>query len=250
LTLPSPLSALRTALFAAASLCGVEAWAQSTSSVSGPVVEPGWDAEYRLGMTDRTAGDSLTHRFGLARTVSPDVRLRGLVAFEDAPAGDLELSYIEADILWQFAGREADSRYQSAVRLDVRRDELDDLTVIGLNWLNQWHMSEGWRLRLMGLVDAELGEGGADGAILANRVSLSRKLNADLRLGLDMYNSWGNTGDGFGTFDEQGHVAGVTLAGPAPLDLEWTVGALAGLSDAAPDHVLQFRLSRSFDATS
>lgn len=224
----------------------LSAEAQSTSSVSGPEVSPGWQTEYRFGMTGEHAGETLTHRLHVSRAVADGWRLRGIISFDDSPGRGSRFAYYEADVMWQFAGRSEQDRYKSALRVDLRQNELKESQQIGLNWINQWALHEDWRLRLMGSVDKVFNTPGSGGIILETRASLGRRVSDDIRLEFDMFNRWGNTQGGLGGFEDQNHTAGLVLSGKGPAQMSWALGALAGLSDGAPDGILQLRLGKGF----
>lgn len=227
-------------------MSALSAEAQSTSSVSGPEVSPGWTAEYRFGLADNPAGDTLTNRVNLSYGFDNGVRVRGIISFDDSPGRGGRFAYYETDVMWHFLGRQKSDRYKSAFRVDLRQNEIRESQQIGFNWINQWNLDADWKLRLMGSVDKVFNRSGSGGVILETRASLGRKVSDDLTVEFDMFNRWGNTQGGLGRFDDQNHTAGISLSGPGPGDTKWAVGALAGLSDAAPDGILQVRLSKGF----
>lgn len=223
-------------------LSGEAAIAQSTSSVSGPQVSPGSAIEFRAGAAETNDDTAFSYRLSGAHAITDTLRVRAIAGWQDGESTGPQFSYIEADLLWQFCGREPDAPYKSALRIDVRQDERREQQRIGVNWLNQIDLTPHWRTRLMASVDKEFNSANDDGVTLETRARLSRRLPNDMRLGFDLYSSWGRTEN---DFSNQRHLGGATLSGPGTVDTNWTVGALAGLSNAAPDAVFQFRLSRS-----
>ena len=216
--------------------------AQSTSSVSGPSVRENESAaEYRLGITDEKSGSANTfaHRFSYDKALSERFRLRGLLQFTDPDGSGFGFAHIEADALWQII-KPTPSGYASALRLDyrIRQNGADQ---IGLNWINEWMLDDGWRIRWMGLIDRQIEDAAPDGLILESRSSFSKDMG-NYRIGLSSYNNFGNTDTGFGAFKDQRHQVGPTIESEFAPGLKWTVGAIAGLSESAPDAVFQFRL--------
>ncbi len=227
-------------------LIAAPAFAQSISSVSGATISPDTrEAEYRFGISENGTDESYSHRFGYGGAISETLRLRGKLALSSDDFNSPEFSYFETDLLWHFY--DAD-RFDSSLRLDVRYQDGNSPNRIGVNTINQLALDENWLLRFMLSLDAETGHAARSGLFAETRASLSRKFENGLRVGADLYNNYGNSDIGFGAFEDQRHVAGISVTGPGPQETSWTLGFLTGLSDSAPDQVFQFRLQRRFDA--
>lgn len=224
--------------------------AQATSSVSGPNLTADDDAaEYRIGFAEVSGpeGDwAIEQRLSLQNAISDRFRIRGILQLRKAPGEGTEFSHVEADLLWQHQ-KKTTAGYASAIRLDVRATEGNRPNRVGLNWLNQIDFAEDWRARGMLSVDREFGPNASDGAILEARANISRKIGDRQRISLDSYHKFGNTDVGLGSFDDQEHLIGPTFSHSLTDDWDLTVGALAGISESAPDTVLQFRLARSLN---
>jgi hypothetical protein len=223
--------------------------AQTTGSVFGPGVSQGErEAEYRLGVEWEEAGDtpSLAHRFHIQTSMTDALRWRLIAAWEDPAHGDLELDYVQGELLWQIL-ETTPSGYASAVRFDARISEGDNTPhEIGLNWTNQWTLNDQWRLRALVLFDRDVGPNAKDDWILETRASLSRRFENGYRITLESFNEFGGLDAGFGGFDDQNHQLGPVLSGPLAYDVDWSAGLLFGLSDSAPEQDLVLRLSRPF----
>lgn len=230
----------------------MSAHAQNVSSVFGPGVDPGERAiQYRLGIEPgEDGGDTeYAHRFHGQYALNDAVRLRAItqVSSGDTGDGDLEFDYVQGELLWQYQESGADG-YAAGFRFDYRLNEGDDRAdQIGANWTHQWALANDWRFRAILLLDVDVGEGARDGLFVESRMSLTRKLDNGLRIGLDSFNDYGDTDSGFGSFQDQGHQLGPVISGDlGGTGWEWFFGPLFGLSDGAPDTDIQLRLGRAF----
>ena len=109
------MSVIRTLSMSAVGLFFASAFsaqAQSTNSVSGPEVSPGWTTEYRFGLTNEDAGDTFTNRVNLSYGFDNGVRVRGIISFDDSPGRGGRFAYYETDVMWHFLGRQKSDRYK------------------------------------------------------------------------------------------------------------------------------------------
>lgn len=224
------------------------AGAQTLGTVFGPEVDPeDRAAQYRFAMADEGGGASdRAHRLHVQRAFSGSLRLRGVLTYSDAAGAGLEPDHIQGELLWQVVQR-SPGGYSSGLRFDARLAEGDDTPhEIGFNWTNQWALGEGWRARAVLLLDRDIGPDSRDDVFVETRASLSRKLDNGLRIGLDSFNDYGGLDAGFGDFDDQSHQLGLSLGGDFGESWGWSVMALGGLSEGAPDSDLAIRIGRSF----
>ncbi len=232
-----------------AALAAVGAQAQTVGSVFGPTIDPEDRAfEYRIGFAPGEDGedDVFVHRLHYEQALNGALRLRGIVQGGDAETGRQEFNFVQGELLWQFL-EETPAGVASALRFDLRLNEGDDRShQFGVNLTNQWDLGGGWRLRGLLLADRDFGDRARDGVFLEARTSVTRGLGNGLRLGVETYNDFGNTDAGIGGFNEQEHLAGPVISGGFGEGWGWFVGALFGVSDAANDTDLQFRIGRDF----
>jgi hypothetical protein len=231
------------------SLFTARASAQNLGRVFGPdVARDDRGAAYRFAVSGENAnGDSsYAQRLHYQRAVSDTLRWRAIINFRDRPGSDFELDHVQGELLWQLIER-TPGGFSSGLRLDTRLSEGDNTPhQLGVNWTSQWVLDNGWRARAILLFDRDIGPDARDDVFVQTRARLSRGLENGVRIGLESFNSFGGIDAGFGSFDDQRHQLG--LAADIPLGEGWGVGAglLLGVSDAAPDHDVQLRVSRSF----
>lgn len=230
-------------------LCAAPAAAQTVGSVFGPEVNEGdRAAEWRSAFAPGEDGedDRHAHRLHYEQALNGSVRLRGIVQGSTGDRDELEFNFVQAELLWQTVER-TPGGYSSAFRFDARLNEGDDrANQLGVNWTNQWVFGEGWRLRGLVLLDADVGERARDGLFVETRLGLTRRLDNGLRIGVHSHNDYGNTDAGFGSFEEQEHRLGPVVSGSFGEGWSWFFGSLFGLSDAADDVDLQLRIGRDF----
>ena len=222
--------------------------AQSVAGVFGPTVNAdNRELELRIGAAQDANDDwSTVSRLHYQRGLNDTFRLRGLVQFADPGDGPAEFKFFQAELLWQTV-EQTQSGYSAAFRLDARIAEGDDgANRLGVNWVHQWKLGDGWQVRAIGLVSREVGSNARDGVNLAFRSGISRRMANGLKLGFEQYSSLGNTDSGLGGFDDQKHTAGPTISGPLNEHWGWYLGVQFGLSEAANDEDFKFRLTRRF----
>lgn len=225
----------------AAGMLAVDASAQSTSGVSGPVVNPDYrEFEYRVGF-DPDA-DSFAHRFHYEQSLNGRFMVRGLVSLSDPGNGGLEFRSAGGQVFWQLSDEEAD--WQNGLRFDVTVRE-DGPTDLGVNWLSQAELGGDWRARLQARALVETGDGAGDGVFLTTRWQLGYRGIDGVEIGGQLFSEFGSTED-FGGFDEQEHQLGSFVSWSAGEDWSFMAGALFGMSEAAADTNLRFFVSRSF----
>lgn len=228
------------------------AGAQTLGTVFGPEVDPDdRAAEYRFAIADEGEGGSdMAHRIHVQRAFSGSLRLRGVLTYRDRPGAAPEPDNLQGELLWQLVER-TPGGYSTGLRFDARVSEGDDTPhQIGANWTHQWALGEGWRARAVLLLDRDVGPGSREDVFVETRASLSRKLDNGLRIGLDSFNDYGGVDAGFGGFDNQSHQLGVSVGGGLGGNWGWSLMALGGLSDSAPDSDLAIRIGRSFTPAS
>lgn len=230
-------------------LCAGPATAQTVGGVFGPEVDAGersWEWRSAFVPGEDGADDSHTHRLHYQQALNGSVRLRGIVQGSTGDRDRLEFNFVQAELLWQTVER-TEGGYSSAFRFDARLNEGDDRShQLGANWVHQWVFGEGWRIRGLVLLDADVGARARDGLFVETRLGLSRRLENGLRVGITSFNDYGNSDAGFGSFDEQEHRLGPVFSGGFDEGWSWYAGALLGLSDGADDVDLQVRLTRDF----
>ncbi|MEO0466442.1 MAG: hypothetical protein AAF216_07845 [Pseudomonadota bacterium] len=228
----------------------LSAAAQTVGSVFGPGVNADdrqW--EYRIGIApdEGDNGDAaINQRLHYQHALNDSVRLRGIVQGANSNDGDWEFRFVQGELVWQVIEK-TPRGHQGGFRFDFRLNEGDDgANQFGLNWTSQLDLDNGWRLRGLILLDADVGDRARDGVFIETRMAASRKLENGLRISLDSFNIYGNSDAGFGNFNDQQHQLGPSVSGPIGTDgWGWFAGALFGVSDGADETNFQFRLTKN-----
>jgi hypothetical protein len=212
------------------------ALAQTTSSVSSPLVTEG-NRSLQLGLATGFAEDDAPTR-NAARmlydhALSGRTQLRAQASFDDRTSDGLAFSFLQ--LAWtQEITPEANRFWNSAIRTEVRFAEGSRPEQLAVNWFNQFNLGDGWRIRANGQVMGQSGDRARDGAFLQTRFQIGRQAPNGFYAGVDMFNTYGSI-TALGQFDEQVHSAGPMVGMRLSPHFRVNAGALAGLSDAAPD---------------
>lgn len=243
--LRSFLVILSGALVAAAAASSASA--QNVSSVFSPVIDSDdHEMEFRAGFNVDGDTSEAAYRLHYQRALNDAVRLRAIVGYADPAGGDLEPTYLQGELQWQFV-EAGETGWASALRTDVRINEGDDRShQLGVNWTNQWQLENGLRIRAIALFDTDFGDRARDGVFFETRTSFSRKLDNGLRIGFETFSDFGDTDSGFGGFDDQAHSIGPALEGGFNDQWSWYAGVQLGVSDGANDQDVQLRVTRGF----
>lgn len=223
--------------------------AQTVGGVFGPVIKEGdRTAEYRLAFVPEAGSDNVrfVHRLHYQYALNDRWRLRGVLQGSDVETGAQEFNFFQGELQWQFLKKNSIG-LASALRFDGRVTEGDDgADLISLNSTTQWDFDQNWRAVGVILVGRELGNEARDGVRLETRVSLTRKITNRYRLGLESFNVYGNSTNGFGPIADQSHSFGPVAT--ASLGQGWSLlgGTLFGLTRAAPGADFRFWVTKSF----
>ncbi|RIJ20371.1 hypothetical protein D1224_14690 [Henriciella barbarensis] len=220
--------------------------AQNTSSVSGPTVSAGErEAEYRLGWVPGTDGrdDDFRHRFDLGLSLSERTAIKIFANFDDNPGGDFSFGNLNAEYLIELSPEDAPF-WQTGIRFDGRLSDGPNPDRLGLNWLNQWKFPARLRARAQFIATREIGSNAGETIDFELRSSLIWKASDQYSLSLLSFTDLGNTDD-FGA-NGRGHQLGPAVDGSFGNGVGWTLGALFGVTDRAPDHDIRFWITKSF----
>lgn len=218
--------------------------AQNTGTVFSPDVTAGRQgADYRLAFDPD--GDRFAHRLHYQYAFSESWRLR-IIGLQSAAAGsDLEFRYVRAEALWQFLEDE-EAGWDSALRFEVQIAEGDNLPHRWrIAWTSKINLTEQWQTRFILLTGTQFGPQGDSSLLLGARGQLAYRLNARVRLGLELYTDL-NTIDDPGSFEEQEHQLGPLLSLRLADDWSGNLSAIFGISEAADDAVYRLQLVHRF----
>ena len=228
------------AAFAASIIAlNAEAVAQGTGTVASPVVRPGSSVSLASGLAFDEGDNDFAQRIDYQKSVSENWRLRGIVFFNDR-GGAFRYRRLELEAMHQFASSQYG--WNSAIQVRGRiPDGNDGPERVRLAWLNRWRPKDGPELRAIGLASREFGNDRDEGLALESRFEATWRLPSGSRAGAQIFNRYNTTSD-FGSFDDQRHAIGGVLKGSFNEQVSYRVNALAGVSDAAADFELRFRL--------
>ena len=230
----------RGAAFAASAIAlSVEAFAQGTGTVASPSIRAGSSISFATGIAHDEGEDGFAQRIDYQSSVRENWRLRGIVSFNDR-GGEFRYRRLELEAMHQFASSQ--NGWDSAIQVRGRLpDGNDGPERVRVAWLNRWRPVDGPEFRAIALASREFGNDRDAGLALESRFEATWRLPSGNRVGAQMFNRYNTTSD-FGSFDEQRHSIGGVLKGSFNKEVSYRVNALAGVSDAAADFELRFRL--------
>ena len=227
------------ALAASAIVFGADVYAQGTGTVASPVVRPGSSISLATGIALDEGQEGFAQRIDYQKTVSEKWRLRGIVFLNDR-SGAFRYRRLELEAMHQFASSQYG--WNSAIQVRGRLpDGNDGPERVRLAWLNRWRPKDGPELRAVGLASREFGDDRDSGLALESRFEATWPLPSGHRAGAQVFNRYNTTTD-FGSFEDQRHSIGGVLKGSLNEQVSYRMNALAGVSDAAADFELRFRL--------
>ena len=103
-------------------------------------------------------------------------------------------------------------------------------------------------MRFNQIFQRDLGAARSNDLTFESRAMVSKKLNDNLKLGLESHNSFGDITD-MPDYSEQDHSIGPALIGKNTFlghDFKYEVGYRAGISRGAPDHAFKLFLNKTF----
>ncbi|MFC4700396.1 hypothetical protein ACFO4O_09525 [Glaciecola siphonariae] len=226
---------------------GNKALAANTSGVHGPNVDANdRSMQLRLALSpgdEDGQTDNWGYRLHYQHSLNDRVRGRVIVQFRDR--SEFQYEYLRGEILYNFKKRADQGIWSSGVRFDIRQRRSDNPEEFAVNWTNQWDLANGIRIRGILIGAWQFGSDRAfSGTEIETRSSISKKLENGLRVGVEMFNEFGEIGD-FGSFDEQSHQIGPFIGGSVA-GFKYEFRYLAGVSDATRDHNFGLRFNKSF----
>ena len=220
--------------------------AQNTGGVFPPMVNDGHkSAQYRIAINpDNAAGETgFAQRLHYQQSLNGDMMWRIVGQTRKTADSDFDFDFLQAELFWELS--DDDDQHKTGLRFDARLRDENRAEQLGLNWSNQFNFENGWSARALVLTAVQIGDNAADGVSLQTRGQIARKLESGASLGVDMFNSYGRTGN-IGSFDEQSHTIGPFVSTPIGNGLSIYAGPLFGISEAAPDLEARLWLTRGF----
>lgn len=242
--------AARAGAFLAAAMAFCGSALASTAHIGGARVTKGkLSAEYRYSHTEDTGRRRMRQHLDYGVTDRYAFRL---VVSQDKRRGDgFEHNGVTVENRFHVIDRE-EKGFDVGVRLNATLSDGDKAPhETELRLMTEWPFAEGWNFRNNVIVEADIGEDAEDGAALELRsgvyydTGFSGSVLQSLKTGAEMFNGFGRLNNLSGA-DAQNHALGVALKGKLPYALGFQAGYRAGISDAAPDHIFRFALSKKF----
>ena len=229
-------------IFSVIILSASAAFAQNTGGVFGPVV----NKDHRVIQNRTTYNpktDGLTSRLHFEQSLNDDYMWRIVGQTRKTDDRTLDFDYVQGELFWQLT--ENDQDFQTGVRFDARIRSDGRPGFVGLNWMNQYAISDHLSVRGLVLTTLEIGEGARDGISLQTRSNVTYRYDETFSGGLEFFNSYGFTSDLNG-FEDQSHQIGPFVN--SRLGNDWTLftGALIGVTRASADRELRTWVTRRF----
>jgi hypothetical protein len=124
------------------------AFAQNTGGVFPPSFGPDHkSAQYRVALNTET--DRFAQRLHFQQSLDERRVWRVVGQTRETSSSDFDFDYIQAELFWEIG--KLDSKYRTGLRFDARLRDDNRPGQIGINWMHQWQLEDGWRARLVGL---------------------------------------------------------------------------------------------------
>jgi hypothetical protein len=233
-------------LFLSSIFIAAPAVAQNTSGVHSPVVNEGHKSfQYRLGFSLDDEGEDfrMKHRFHYQQSLNGDFRWRVIGQTRKSNDSDFDLDFLRAELLWELSDDE--DVYKTGLRFDGRVRDDNRPEQFAVNWTNRYSLPGGWDLRGILIATKQTGDNARDGIGLESRARLARKISSGQTLGVDVFSTYGYTGN-IGGFDEQRHVISPFISTKISKDVTLFGGPQIGISEAAPNLEARLWVTRGF----
>lgn len=222
------------------------ATAQNTGGVFGPVVnEDRRAAEYRIGYRPSEDGldDALAQRVHYEQAINGDLMWRVVAQAATNAQDNTDFDYVQGELFWELSDDQ--DWWKHGLRFDARLRDGTRPDQIGVNFTNEFAITENLRGRFVALTLKQFGENGADGVLFETRANLMYDTGFGPTIGVETYNTYGEMGDFLKLED------GVHQVGPfanIPIANGWyaMTGVLFGVTDASPDTNYRFWFGRAF----
>jgi hypothetical protein len=203
--------------------------------------------DYRAGyaLADDDRSGAFGHRLHYQHSLSDGWRVRAIITQAERPDGVVKTQNVILHVHHQFLESEKSGGWDSAVRFDGFIPIDDRPGRARVVWLNAFEPDTRWQLRADLFVARDIGDRARDGLLIETRQEATYALTPRLRMGAQLFNLYGWT-SGFGSFDEQRHQAGAFIRTRPTKSIGLELGALVGLSRAAPDADFRIILTHSF----
>ena len=215
--------------------------AQNTGGVFPPGVDEGHrSAQYRI--TYDPDSHAQAQRLHYQQSVNGEVMWRIVGQARKTAESDFDPDFLQGEIFWELNTQSP--TWGTGFRLDLRYRDEGRPGQIGLNWMNQFKLSDTAIARALLLTSTEVGDGRRGGLFWQTRFMVQNSLGTRNAVGVELYNSYGEIDDTSVSDNQQqlGPYLNTALGNGYSSHL----GVRFGLTDATPDTNLRFWLTKSF----
>ena len=225
----------------------VGTFASPTSNTGGSTVTEGRLAiEGRVGFNNDDESASSDNRLQFREVIdygfTDYYALRLITVQNKRESEDLEHSSFRIENRFQLIERK-DHGWDAGVRITYNsRDSGPD--EIEMRLVTQVPFGDGWQHRQNVFFEHDLGDDRNSGIGFESRSEVNKKIG-DIRLGVEMFNDFGNLSEQSG-YSAQEHEIGPVARGKLPESFYYIAGLRQGISRSAPDQTLKFTFGKSF----
>lgn len=225
------------------------AFANPIKTVGTAVVNPGQTTlELRSGLSIDDNSRAHDGRFQLRQLMDYGVNdwyaLRLTTVQDNLGLGALDMDGMQWDNRFQLFERDTDG-FDGGFRVSYVHRNRDNPDVVDIRWVNQIPFGRDYEFRHHIILQHQIGENSRHGLLPELRWQVTRPLTGTHRIGLEMFNEFGNVRNG-NRFNEQSHDAGFIMTGPFIGKTRYHTGYRYGISDATPDHAVKFFIGYDF----
>lgn len=237
-------------LFMAFAISAMPAKANPIKTVGTAVVNKGMNtvelrAGYSMDDTSRNHDGRFQTRQFYDHAFTDSYALRITAIQDDRGINEYEHDLAMIDNRVQVFER-AEHGFDGGFRLTyMLRDGDKKPDVAEIRWINHFPFWDTYEFRHHVIVQHQVGQDSRHGFMPELRWQVSRPLVGAHRVGVEMFNEFGNLRDSY-TYNQQSHDAGFLVTGPLIGKTRYQAGYRHGLSTGAPDHAIKFFVGYDF----
>lgn len=219
--------------------------AGNTSSVFSPNVNPNdrsFEFRYANALGEGDDPDNWAYRIHYQQAFNNDYRWRVVGQYRDTGT-DTRFDAGRLELLWQYQhAAKSNSNRDAGLRFDLVTRNNDRPDYLGINWPNQWQLTDKLKLNAILISRVQIGENKRAGLFMYSRYKATYKLDNGQSIALESFFNHGSTNDN-PTFNERSQQVGVATSGKLG-EFKYKLGYLRGVSSRAPDNTVSLWFSR------
>ncbi|MEP1229414.1 MAG: transporter [Litorimonas sp.] len=216
------------------------AHAQNTGGIFSPIVNEGHRSlQYRATFSD---DDRSAQRVHYQDAINDDFMWR-VVGQVISDGNNTDFDFLQGEMFWDLSDK--NDKWAQGLRFDIRVRDDNRPNQFGLNWANEFKLSDRLQARALVFSTLQFGDNSANGIFLQTRGSLTYKATDKVNVGVESYNNYGSTNDFQFLKDSQQQI-GPFVTFPVHKNTSIFLNALFGVSQSAPDTDLRFWVTQSF----